>query len=278
MPRNNVDKLSSPSIETQGSQNNLQSILGYVVPTEHIDLPSGGKFYPPEHPLHNKTDIEIKYLSAKELDILTSKSLLKKGVAVERMLQSIIVDKNVKVEELLIGDKNALIVAARVGTYGGDYEVELGCEICGEAFEHNFNLSEVDSKNIIGEDELEFTENGTFFIALPKTEVKVECRLLTSKDEKLLEERAKKKQKMGLPDTALTDQYKSFIVSLNGVSERGLVDEFVDVMPAGDLHFLSKEYERIRPDLDLGQSCICTHCGGDNQLNVPFTANFFWPE
>jgi hypothetical protein len=249
------------------------------MPTTHVALPSEGKFYPPSHPLHNCSEVEIKFLSARELDVLTSKSLLKKGIAIERMLQNILVDKSIVIDELLIGDKNAIIVAARAGTFGGDYEVRLQCQECGEFYEHVFDLSDVDTKNndeVL--DSLEFSQNGTFFVTLPQTEVKVECRLLTSKDEKYLEERAKKKQKMGLPDSALTDHYKSFIVSLNGVTERGLVDEFVDVMPAGDLHFLNKEYTKVLPDVDMVQESTCRHCGTENETSIPFTANFFWPD
>ena len=282
MPRNSVKKLSVDQQTTpplQQPQDNLQSILGFVMPTTHVALPSEGRFYPPSHPLHNCSEVEIKFLSARELDVLTSKSLLKKGIAIERMLQNILVDKSIVIDELLIGDKNAIIVAARAGTFGGDYEVRLQCQECDEFYEHVFDLSDVDTKNndeVL--DSLEFSQNGTFFVTLPQTEVKVECRLLTSKDEKYLEERAKKKQKMGLPDSALTDHYKSFIVSLNGVTERGLVDEFVDVMPAGDLHFLNKEYTKVLPDVDMVQESTCRHCGTENETSIPFTANFFWPD
>ena len=277
MPRNNVEKLST-SQNSNNEQNNLQSILGFVAPTEHVSLPSGGKFYPADHALHGKDTVEIRYLSAKELDTLSSKSLLQKGIAVDRMLQSIIVDNDVQVEDLFVGDKNAIIVAARVGTFGGDYEVKLSCGQCETSFDHNFNLAEIGNKDWGSEDDLEFSKNGTFFIKLPKTNVRVECKLLTTKDEKMLEEVAKKKARMNLPESSLTDQYKSFIVSLNGVTERGLVDEFVDVMPAGDMHYLSKIYTQVKPGLELIQDCECPSCGANNRIDIPFTANFFWPE
>jgi hypothetical protein len=279
MPRNNVEKLSAvQNKDDSETPNNLQSILGFVAPTEYVNLPSKGKFYPEDHPLHGCDTVEIRYLSAKDLDTLSSKNLLNKGVAVDRMLQSIIVDKNVNIEDLLIGDKNAIIVAARVGTFGPSYGVKLVCGECQSSFEHDFDLSTVGHVEEEEEDDVEFSENGTFFITLPQTKVKVECKLLTTKDEKTLELRAEKKRKMNLPESALTDQYKSFIVSLNSVTERGLVDEFVDVMPAGDMHYLSKLYTKARPDINLSQVCDCTVCGAENQVDIPFTANFFWPE
>lgn len=275
MPRNNIKKISSPPVQVQNEQNNLQSILGYVAPTEYVTLPSKGKFYPPEHPLHGTEEVEIRFLSAKELDILSSKTLLSKGIAIDRMLQSILIDRTIKVDELFLSDKNALVIAARAGTFGSEYPVEMTCQECGKDFNNTFDLSDPGIKDI---DHVEVSENSTFFIALPKTNVNVECRILNSKDEQLLEERAKKKEKMGLPDSSITDQYKSFIVSLNGNTDRGLVDEFVDVMPAADTHFLQKEYERLSPDLSLIQKCECTHCGAISEVSVPFTANFFWPE
>lgn len=275
MPRNNVKKISSPPVQVQNEQNNLQSILGYVAPTEHVALPSMGKFYPPDHSLNGIEEVEIRFLSAKELDILSSKTLLSKGLAVDRMLQNILIDKSINVDELLLADKNAIIIAARVGTFGSDYPVDITCPECGNVYEHTFDLSDPETKNI---DHVEVSENSTFFITLPKTNVNVECRLLNSKDEKFLEERAKKKEKMGLPDSSITDQYKSFIVSLNGNTDRGLVDEFVDVMPAADMHFLQKEYAKSNPELELDEECVCTKCGNVSEVSVPFTANFFWPE
>jgi hypothetical protein len=275
MSRNNVKKISSPPVQVQNEQNNLQSILGYVAPTEHVALPSMGKFYPPDHSLNGIEEVEIRFLSAKELDILSSKTLLSKGLAVDRMLQNILIDKSINVDELLLADKNAIIIAARVGTFGSDYPVDISCPECGNVYEHTFDLSEPETKDI---DHVEVSENSTFFITLPKTSVNVECRLLNSKDEKFLEERAKKKEKMGLPDSSITDQYKSFIVSLNGNTDRGLVDEFVDVMPAADMHFLQKEYAKSNPELELDEECVCTNCGNVSEVSVPFTANFFWPE
>jgi hypothetical protein len=258
MPRNNVKKISSPPVQVQNEQNNLQSILGYVAPTEHVALPSMGKFYPPDHSLNGIEEVEIRFLSAKELDILSSKTLLSKGLAVDRMLQNILIDKSINVDELLLADKNAIIIAARVGTFGSDYPVDITCPECDNVYEHTFDLSEPETKDI---DHVEVSENSTFFITLPKTSVNVECRLLNSKDEKLI-----------------TDQYKSFIVSLNGNTDRGLVDEFVDVMPAADMHFLQKEYAKSNPELELDEECVCTKCGNVSEVSVPFTANFFWPE
>jgi len=282
MPRNNnLRTQSTPPKEKvppkQPQPQSVQSILDFVIPTEHVELPSRGKFYSSEHPLYNNESVEIKYISAKELDILTSESLLKKGIAIDRMIQSILVDPEIEVEDLYIGDKNAILVSSRVGSFGSDYPAEFVCESCAEQISHTFDLSSLIHKGAV-EDDMEISENGTFFIELPQTKVMAECRLLTSKDDKLMDKLKVRNKKLGLSAPGLSDQYKLFIVSLNGITDRGLVDEFVNVMPVNDLHYLSKSYETIRPDLDLSEVVVCEKCDVENNVILPFTANFFWPE
>lgn len=278
MPRNNSARTSAPEEpQVQQTSQSLESILNFVVPTEFVNLPSKGLFYKSDHSLHNKEAIEIKHISAREIDILSSQSLLKKGVALDRMIESIIVDKTINVPEMLNVDKNAVIVAARVTSFGSAYGAKIECRKCGSTYDADFDLEESERYDF-DEDELEMSENGTFFVTLPQTEVRVECRVLNSKDEKMLEERRAKKERLNLPESFVSDQYKSLIVSLNGVTERGLVDEFVDVMPAADLHFLTRECERLMPTLNYIGDTTCDSCGHGNEVEVPFTTSFFWPE
>ena len=120
-----------PQVMTQGGEENPFS---FVIPTEFVELPSKGLFYPPNHPLHNQETIEIKQMTAKEEDILTSRSLLKKGVAIERVISSVIMDKRIKPATLLVGDRNAIIIAARISGYGSDYatKIKIGRASCRE--------------------------------------------------------------------------------------------------------------------------------------------------
>ena len=115
--------------------------LSYVTPTEFVELPSRGQFYSTDHPLYEKDVIEMRYMTAKDEDILTSPALLKKGVAIDRLLQNLVVDKNINPNNLLIGDKNALLLAARISGYGEEYPVVLQCNSCGEAIK---SLQETD--------------------------------------------------------------------------------------------------------------------------------------
>jgi len=277
MPRNNQGRLDNkPESGAEAPPQNVDALLNFVTPTEFVELPTKGKFYPPNHPLHGVDTIEIKYMTAKETDLLTSKTLLKKGVAIDRMLQSVLVDQSIKVSELFIGDKNALLVAARISGFGASYDANITCRNCGMTAEQHFNLEEVHRKE--ASEEIEFTPEGTFFVDLPKSEIRAECRLLTGADEDRLLKKAEKKKKLKLVESLLTDQLKLIIVSLEGVTERGPVEKFVDVMPAMDSNHLRKEYARLKPDVDLSYMFDCDSCGANNDINIPFSTNFFWPE
>jgi hypothetical protein len=140
----------------------------------------------------------------------------------------------------------------------------------------DFDLSDISVKE--GKDSVSFTEDGTFFIKLPVTKVTVECKLISGADESVMRRRLEKKQKMKLGESLLTDLLKTVIVSLNGVTERGVVEEFIDNMPAKDSNFLRKEYELIKPDVDLKYHLVCESCDAESDVNIPFSTNFFWPE
>tara|TARA_R100001594_G_scaffold40274_2_gene72087 strand:- start:1209 stop:2045 length:837 start_codon:yes stop_codon:yes gene_type:complete len=255
---------------------NKESIFNFVTPTEFVDLPSKGKFYAEGHPLHNVDSIEIRHMTAKDTDILTSKSLLKKGVAVERMLQNVIVDSDIKVNDLYSGDRNAIIVACRINGFGPNYDVKVTCPNCTATTDHSFDLQEINIKE--ASDDIEVSENGTFTVTLPRSKVEVECRLFDGNDEKKLFQVSEKRKKLKLPDTTLTEQYKMLIVSLNGETERGLVEKFIDVMPAFDASYLIKMYDKVAPNVDMKHEFACSECEQVSQVNIPFSANFFWPD
>jgi len=249
--------------------------LHFVVPTELVDLPTKGRFYPQGHPLHMKEEVEIKLMTAKEEDILVNKSLLKKGVALDRMLQSLIVTAGVRLEDLCIGDKNALIVASRISAYGAEYKASVTCPACAAAQEFTFNLEDNTTKTPDDLDlgEAKVTERGTFAFTLPRSKAVVETRLLTGRDEKRLLQSSKKNKN----EFTLTDQFKAYIVAVNDVEDRNLIAEFINVMPAFDSKYLRNHYSKIVPNVDLTQFFECFECGHSQDMEVPFTTEFFWP-
>ena len=157
-------------------------------PTEVVDLPSQGLLYPKDSPLSSGT-IEVKYMTAREEDILTSANLIKRGVVVEKLLESLIIDKSIKVSDLLIGDKNAVLIAARILAYGKSYEVEV------EGQKVEVDLTQLEDKkldeNIVSEGVNEFE------FELPATKRKLTFKLLTSGDEKEIDKEVKGYEKIG---------------------------------------------------------------------------------
>ena len=258
-------------------------LLSFVAPTEFVNLPSQGMFYPPEHPLHNKDVVEIKYMTAKHEDILTSQTLLRKGVAIDRLIENLIIDKSIKLDSLLLGDKNAITIAARKTGYGSEYNTGMTCPSCGNKQDHSFDLDEL-GHNFPSEEELdefgiELTEAGTFLITLPQTKVVLETRLLTDADEKMLEKTSKmrKKHNLGRGEITLTDRLKSVIVSANDETKRSMIEQFVDNMPALDAKFFRTAYAALTPNVDMKQEYRCEACGHEEEVDVPLSADFFWP-
>jgi hypothetical protein len=278
--RNNEQRLAADqpaSVSMEQKEDKKLDLLSFLNPTEVVDLPSKGKFYPKGHPLHGKDTVEIRFMTAKEEDILTSKSLLKKGIAVDRMLESVIVDKSVKLDDLLVGDKNALIVAARVTGYGSEYETKVQCPSCGTSVRHSFDLENTKHTFPTPEVEKQLVESGTFKVKLPICKLEVEVRLLTGQDEKLISKITEERKAAKMEDSYITDQMRTFIVSVNGVREREMINKFVDVCPAGDAKLLRKMFVENVPNLDMTQKFTCRSCEAEMEMEVPFTVDFFWP-
>ena len=280
--RNNEERLGVKKESPEAPLYDMEepSAFSFVVPTEIVDLPSKGEYYLPEHPLHKVDTVEIRYMTAKEEDILTSRSLLKKGVAIDRLLQNVVVDKNIRIDDLLVGDKNALIIAARITGYGREYNVKVVCPFCGANQEHPFDLEAAEHKCPENFEELGATktDNGTFFIELPKTKISVEVRLLTGRDEKELLRHEEKRKKLKLQEATLTDQMKKMIVSVNGNDSQGVIYEFIDNMPATDSRQLRNVYADVTPNINLDREVTCEECGVENEIVIPFSAQFFWPK
>ncbi len=266
-----------PQVMTQGGEENPFS---FVIPTEFVELPSKGLFYPPNHPLHNQETIEIKQMTAKEEDILTSRSLLKKGVAIERVISSVIMDKRIKPATLLVGDRNAIIIAARISGYGSDYATKITCPACSAASEQSFNLSELEiyyGQSLLPEEATQ-NENGTFTTILPNTKVEVNFRLLNGMDERSLVDQVENARKRKLDENAVTRQLKHIIVAVNGNTEQKNINYVVDNMPTSDSRHLRMVYKLATPNVDMIQDFECTECGFEQTMEVPLTADFFWPD
>lgn len=255
--------------------------LDFATPTEFVDLPSKGQYYPENHPLHGQDTVEIKFMTAKEEDILSSKTLIKQGVAIDRLLKSVIIDNRINPDTLISGDRNAILVATRITGYGADYETKITCPSCMTSADHSFDLSEVEVRTVddLDNDEsYEITEDGTIVTTTPLSNIRVEMKMMTGKDENYLSRLIESKRKKKLPETTLTDTLKILIVSLNGETSKDLINQFIKVLPARDSRYLRSTYEKASPNVDMTQNFECSNCGYVTDLEVPFTTDFFWPK
>tara|TARA_R110002020_G_scaffold47320_6_gene134709 strand:- start:5050 stop:5913 length:864 start_codon:yes stop_codon:yes gene_type:complete len=273
-PRHPEDTSSTAAaVATQSND-----IFSFVTPTEFVELPSQGRFYGENSTLHGRDMVEIRHMTAKEEDILTSEALLRKGLALDRMLQTLLVDQTIKLDDFLVGDKNALVVATRITGFGPDYITSLTCPNCSNINETEFDLTTLTFNSVEDlPDEVTRTDEGTFAFVLPTTQVTVEVRLLTTAHEKALSAATEKRKKLNLPDSRSTDLLKAVLVSVNEVTDVTMVNKFAELMPSRDSRFLRHVYEKIKPDIDLAHEFTCESCSFVGKVVMPLTAEFFWP-
>jgi hypothetical protein len=208
--------------------------FSFVVPTEYVELPSRGRFYPEDHPLHGQESIEIKQMTAKEEDILTSRTLLKKGVALDRVIQNLIMDNRINADNVLIGDRNAILIAIRSSAYGNIYTTKVACPACEASQDYSFDLNEANVFDGTPEEtDLEIVDHGdgTFDIVLPSTAVTATFRLLIGRDEKAILKGATNKQKSSY-EKAVTTQLRNMIVAVNGDDSPQACNYLVENIPS----------------------------------------------
>tara|TARA_R100001082_G_scaffold108520_1_gene83858 strand:- start:1909 stop:2655 length:747 start_codon:yes stop_codon:yes gene_type:complete len=241
----------------------------YKFPTEVVDLPSKGLLYPKDSPL-SSGQIEIKYMTAKEEDILTSANLIKKGIVVEKLIEALIVDKSIKSNELLIGDKNAVLIASRILAYGKEYEVE----IAGQRVE--VDLTQLSDNKL--DESLVVDGKNEFEFELPATKRKLTFKLLTSGDEKEIEKEIEGYRKVGDGiGYDLTTRLKSQIISVDGDDKKTTINNFVDNEFLSRDSIAFREYlNKISPDVDMTSTYIDSD-GIEKEFTVPMTVTFLWP-
>jgi hypothetical protein len=290
--RNNLEE-QLENLRQQGGKDVIpeaaaSGVLNFVAITEMVEIPSRGKFYPAEHPLHGKDSVEIKQMTAKEEDILTNKSYIKKGILLDKLVESLLVNKSIPVQTLLVGDKNAIIIAARASAYGPEYKVAVSCVECGSKNNLNINLEDKELRDTEEIDrDLELNpnlkhtrfENGSILFQLPKTGWQVKCKLLNGDDEKRLMGFLETKKRMS-ENTDLTVLEQLFVIveEINGISDKKILDQAISIMPAFDAKFLRTTYAKLIPNVTIQKRFSCSTCAAVQELEVPFTQEFFWPK
>ena len=241
-------------------------------PTEVIDLPSRGKVYGKESPLA-EGKIELKYMTTREEDILMSENLIKKGVVIDKLLDSLIVTKGVTQDSLVLGDKNAVLVAARILAYGPEYT----CEVTNpnnpeQKIEHTFDLTQCPFKTVL--DDIDYSNN-SFDYEMPVSKVKVKFKLLTGVDEKQIEKEIEQSSKYGY-NSEISTRLRYTITEVDGDNKPETITAFSQNMLARDSMALRRYIHDISPDIDLTSEI---KIGGEAvSVSIPLTVEFFWPK
>ena len=243
------------------------------LPTEEISLPSKGLLYPKDSPL-STGKITMKYMTAREEDILTNSNFIRQGTVIDKLLQALIVTP-INYDELLIGDKNAILIAARVLGYGAEYTFKYTNER-GQEVEAKIDLSTLDEKII---DESLLKKGNDFTFALPKSGNVVTFKLLTHGDEKKMEAEIKGLLKINPNVTSdSTTRLKYMITSINGDRDQKAVRDFVDnFLLAPDARALREYYNKVQPDISMKYFPEDENYTGEG-INIPISLNFFWPD
>lgn len=265
-----------PRMPMQSAADKVKAEFGLDIPLETVPLPSSGKVYPQGSTLFNAETVEIRAMTAREEDILTSRALLKKGTVITELVKSCLVDRSINPNELLGGDRNALMVAIRITGYGPDYKAEIECTECGTKSPHDFNLGELPVRRL-GIDPVTPGLN-LFEFVLPHSRKKVKFRFLTGRDEEDIMATAERQKKLGLStESNVTTNLMHAIVSIDGIDDRSKISNFIKYMPARDSLALRNYIKENEPGVVMKQETSCPSCGYSEEVAMPLGVNFLWP-
>jgi hypothetical protein len=265
-----------PRMPTVSAVEKVKAEFGLDIPHELVPLPSSGRVYPQDSSLYNLESVEVRPMTAREEDILTSRALLKKGTVVTELIRSCLVDKTINPNELLGGDRNALMVAIRITGYGPEYKAEIECNECNVKSPHEFNLGELPIKRL----EIEPVTPGSniFQFQLPYSKKTVRFRFLTGRDEEEILAVSEKQKKLGLSsESNVTTNLMHSIVSIDGIEDRAKISNFIKHMPARDSLALRNFIKDNEPGVVMKQDTSCPSCGHTEEVNMPLGVTFLWP-
>lgn len=247
-------------------------------PVELVELPSRGKLYPETNPL-SKGTVELKYMTAREEDILASQNLIRKGVVLDKLFESVVVQKDVNINDIFIGDKNAILLATRVLGYGPDYNVEVTDPFTGELQKVTINLAKIQIKEV---DFDKLNSENRYDFELPTSKAKIVFKLLTHKDEIDINAELQALERLTkVKDGASHDvstRLRYMILEVNGNADRGYINKYVqNNLLARDSKALRNYVKSISPDVDLTYQFTSDITGETEALDIPFGAGFFYP-
>ena len=280
VPTTDTTTKSTKQVRTpeQTAFQQTDSVQKTEYPSEVVDLPSKGWFYDQTSPLASGR-IDIKYMTAKEEDILTSQNLIKKGIVLDKLLEQLIITPGVKLDDILVGDKNAIFIAARVLAYGKDYKIKFKDPSTGDDVEDSIDLTQLDPREI---DFNQYTRGENIFeYTLPHSERVVHWSLLTHRDEQAIDAEMKglKKFSKNKNETSeVTTRLKYVIKAVDGDDDRARIKSFVDKeLLARDSLAFREHIKENTPDLDMTFNFESEDTGYTERMTIPLGVDFFYP-
>lgn len=281
----NDDYTHEGVVDQLRKEHEIKELKNYQFPTEVIELPSRGLIYPSDNPL-SSGKVEMKYMTAKEEDILTTQSYIKDGSVLDRLFQSLIVSNGegqpVKYVDLVTGDKNAIMIAARVLGYGKDYQVEVTDPFTGKKQKETIDLTQFDNKPYDGSAQIAPNKN-EFQFTLPRSQREVTFMAMTESKERRVKHQVEELNKANrkLKDETsreLTTRLKTMILSVDGETDSRVISQFVDnELFAVDSKALRNYINEVVPDIDLNWEFISEETGERREMLLPMDVTFFWP-
>jgi hypothetical protein len=235
-----------------------------------VQLPSKGIFY------KNKiSEIVVEYLTSKDEDILTTPALIENNTLIDVLLKAKIKTKGLEVDEMLGGDKNAVLIFLRASSYGKNYDVMVTDPLTNNTFKATIDLTKLKYKEITVQPD----ENLLFSVELPMRKKMVRFRLITDRELKnVLKQAETKKDATGQPYLELLSmRLKSSIVDIDGNKDRNYINRFVDAMPALDSLTLRRKIDEVTPDVDYKYEFVAPS-GYAFEANVSLGVDFFFPK
>lgn len=274
--------MSSDFLETETAKhvmknNIMKDDFGWEIPVESVPLPSRGIIYNPDSILYGKEVLQIKAMTALEEDILLSQALIKEGSVIQHLIKSCLIDKSINVNQLIAGDRNALMISIRITGYGSNYPVSYDCGQCNKRNDTEVDLTTLEIKRL----EIEPIELGknAFNFTLPVTKKKVVFKYLDANDEKNRQAKVDFLQKhtAGMRTNNITSFLEESIQSIDGITDKTKISHFVKNMPALDSKTLRNFINNNSPGIDMDKSFTCQYCNHINNISLPINSNFFWP-
>ena len=266
-------------VELARQQYEQQKVSEYKFPTEIIELPSKGLIYPQDNPL-SSGKVEMKYMTAREEDILTTQSYVRDGTVLDRLFKSMIMGNgnglSVKYDDLVVGDKNAIMVAARILGYGKDYQISINDPFSNKQQKETIDLSQFENKEYDGSNQTELHKN-EFSYKLPNSQRVVVFKLATEASEKYVKRQLDiSKKSKDKTSRELSTRLKSVILSVDGEVDKKYISDFVDnELFAVDSKELRRYIKEISPDIDLTYEFISDETGERREMSLPIQASFF---